>query len=160
MLVAVPPNVRPPLATVVPEPDMVPPVQVNAPLTVSVPAPVSVPPVIVRPPPIVNVVASDSVSLSMPRLVFALAVRLLTVSVTPVLSVTVPVEVRLMTASSVEPGATPPIQFEAVSQLPPVGWFVLSHVIVESTIRCSRPSIEGLRPRNRLRMGRCCLDGV
>ena len=44
MLVAVPPNVRPPLATVVPEPDMVPPVQLNAPLTVSVPAPVSVPP--------------------------------------------------------------------------------------------------------------------
>src|SRR5271165_5502096 len=38
------PRVNPPLATVVPVPDIVPPLQVSAPLTVSVPAPLIVPP--------------------------------------------------------------------------------------------------------------------
>ena len=48
-------------------------------------------------------------------LVFALVVRLFTVSVTPLLSVTVPLPVRSMTTSWVELGTTPPIQFVPVS---------------------------------------------
>ena len=54
-------------------------------------------------------------------------------------------------AVSEGPGTFPPTQFAAVSQSPPVGAVVVFQVIVDITIRSSRPSSRGLRCRDRLR---------
>ncbi len=85
------------------------------------------------------------------KLVFVFVVRLLTASVTPASSVTVPALVKLMTTSFVAPGTWPPTQFVPRSQLPPLGSLVLSHKIVDSTRRSSRPSTNGLMLKIRRR---------
>ena len=138
-----------PSAAVVPVPVIVPPVQSSVPATSSVPAPSSVPPVIVRPPPIEDAEASDNVSLPILIDETELVVRLLTESVAPVLSVTMPPGAsRSMTASSPGPGTLFPSQLVATPQFPPKGAMVVFQSIVDRTIRSSRPSINGFRPRD------------
>jgi hypothetical protein len=65
--------------------------------------------------------------------------------------VIVPLLVRLMTTLLDEFGITPPTQLPGVSQSPPVGAAVVFQVMVERSVRSSRPSIVGLRFFDRLR---------
>ena len=131
--------VSPPIATVVPVPDIAPPVQVVAPSTVTVPAPVRVAPVIVRSPEIVEAAAIDSEPLDKLRVVPLDTVRLLTRSDVPEACVTV-MSLMLICASSDavgtcwSVGSAWLIQFEATSQSPPAGF---DQIIVESKTRSS-----------------------
>src|SRR4051812_11156143 len=56
-----------------------------------------------------------------------------------------------MTASSEGPGTWGGLQFVLVSQSPPLGELATFHVIVDITVRSSRPSSKGRRLRDRLR---------
>ena len=75
----------------------------------------------------------------------ALVDRLRTESLAPRATLKLPVEGRVITASSAAVGTFPPVQFVPVSQLPPVGAAVVFHVIVDITTRSSRPSSSGRR---------------
>ena len=133
---------------------------VSCPASVTAPVPIKVVPtsasepvlLTVTGPLIVDVAApSDSVPLLTLTVVEELVWRLRTESLGPV--VTFPVLVRSITAVSAVPGTLPPTQLVGVSQAPPLGATVVFHWIVDSTIRCSSPSISGARRRARLRPG-------
>ena len=145
------PMVRLAFASVVPVPLMVPPVQTSGPLTVTVPAPLSVPPaVMLRGPPRVEAEAIERPPLEMVSPAPELVVTLLTESLSAPLTLTVP-EFKLITASSLGPGTTPPIQLLATSQLPPLATCALFQVMVERTVRSSRCSIKRGLGRGRRR---------
>src|SRR5271157_1441622 len=80
-------------------------------------------------------------------------VRPSTESLAVELIVTIPEPVRpLITAVSELVGTTPPTQLAVLFQSPPLGAFAVPHVIMDSTIRSSRPSMIGLKFLDRLRL--------
>ena len=62
-------------------------------------------------------------------------------SLAPRATLKLPLEGRVITASSLAVGTTPPCQLVVESQLPPVGAAVVFHVIVDSNVRSSRSSV-------------------
>jgi hypothetical protein len=92
------------------------------------------------------------------RVVREFVVTLKTESAVFVECVTVPLPVRSITTALEGPGTFPPTQFPGVSQSPPVGAVVVFHMIVERTIRFSRPSMTGLIIMVRFRAARRCRE--
>ena len=114
ILPAAPPMARPPLAWVVPAPDIVPPVQVASPETVRLPLPESVPALSEKAPATWEALARESVPPDIPSDPEAVTVTLLTVCV-PDGTVTLKPS---MQTSSETPGSTLRSQFAAVCQTP------------------------------------------